>query len=282
MNTAAKALSIQAALERRQLPSGGWSFFGSNQATIEGTCLAALALGPTSDRNTNSAYRFLLRSQLSDGSWPAFQGDAEGSWRTALAICALTGLSDISEARDKALQWLFDQRGKEGHWFWRWKFKTIDRSVHFDPDKYGWPWIPGAASWVIPTAFSVVALKQFTACSRNQASEKRIRLGVEMLMDRACVEGGWNAGNSMVYGVPLRPNIEATAMALLALQDEQNSPVIHAGIEWLKGRAASIQSVESLAWCILSMFVYQEPVGELRDRLPFRPSRSRSLKLAGS
>ena len=267
MSTAAKAFPIQEALAQRQLSSGGWSFFGSNQATMEATCLAAIALGPTPDPNTTSAYRFLLASQLSDGSWPAFQGDLEGSWTTALAICALTGLNDASVARDKALQWLIEERGKEGHWFWRWKFKTVDRSVRFDPDKYGWPWSPGAASWTIPTAFSVVALKKFRACNRSQGSEQRIRLGVEMLLDRGCAGGGWNAGNSEVYGVPLRPHVEATAIALLALQDEERSPVIHAGIEWLKGRSASIRSVESLAWCILSLFVYQEPVEQLKSAL---------------
>ena len=37
-----------------------------------------------------------------------------------------------------------------------------DRNVRFDPDKYGWPWVAGSASWVIPTAFSIIAIKQFT------------------------------------------------------------------------------------------------------------------------
>jgi hypothetical protein len=32
-----------------------------------------------------------------------------------------------------------------------------------------------------------------------------------MLLDRMCPGGGWNAGNSVVYGVPLTPHIDATA-----------------------------------------------------------------------
>jgi hypothetical protein len=79
---------------------------------------------------------------------------------------------------------------------------------------------------VIPTAFSVVAIKQFTFCNRSEASEKRIRLGVEMLLDRGCVDGGWNSGNSAVYGVVLRPHVEATAIALLAFQDEPNGEIV--------------------------------------------------------
>jgi hypothetical protein len=159
------------------------------------------------------------------------------------------------------------ERGKEAHWFWRWKFKTADRNVRFDPDKYGWPWMSGSASWVIPTAFSVIAIKQFTVCDRREASEKRIRLGVEMLLDRVCAGGGWNSGNSVVYGVPLLPHVEATAIALLALQDEARTPAIRASLAWLKQTSTNIESAESLAWSILSLFVYQEPVDQLKAKL---------------
>jgi hypothetical protein len=213
------------------------------------------------------AVRLLLRAQLSDGSWPSLIGDEESSWTTALAICVLNSANDSSGARERGQSWLLKTRGREAHWFWRWKFKTADRNVHFDPDKYGWPWISGSASWVIPTAFSLIAIKQFTACNRSEASEKRIHLGVEMLLDRACVDGGWNSGNSVVYGVPLRPHVEATAIALLALQDEQRTEMIRKSLSWLRQNAASIDSVSSLAWCILSLFVYQEPIGGLKNRL---------------
>ena len=211
--------------------------------------------------------QFLLNSQLTDGGWPAFQGDSEASWTTALALCTLTALNETSDARDRALSWLLKERGKEGHWLWRWKFKTVDRNVRFDPDKYGWPWIPGSASWVIPTAFSVIAIKQFTVCNRYASSERRIHLGVEMLLDRACVDGGWNSGNSVVYGVPLRPHVDATAVALLALQDEQRTEMIQKSLSWLRQNAATVDSVSSLAWCILTLFVYQEPIGGLKNRL---------------
>src|SRR5229473_1676119 len=247
MTTSAEASVIEKALLQRQLPSGGWSFFRSEQASVEATCLAGLALGSASHGNAFSTVRFLKKSQLSDGGWPAFQGDSEGAWTTALALCALTVLNEISEASDKALRWLLESRGKEGHWFWRWKFKTADRNVQFDPDKYGWPWISGSASWVIPTAFSIIAIQQFMLCNRFAASAQRIHLGVEMLLDRACVDGGWNSGNSIVYGVPLRAHVDATAIALLALQDERRSELIQRSLTWLKKASAGVYSVSSLA-----------------------------------
>jgi hypothetical protein len=126
---------------------------------------------------------------------------------------------------------------------------------------------PRRRSWVIPTALSVIAIKQYTVCARREASEARIRLGVGMLFDRACVDGGWNSGNSVVYGVPLRPHVEATAIALLALQDEQRNEVVDKSLLWLRQRAATVESASSLAWTILSLFTYHEPVQQLQDRL---------------
>jgi len=88
-----------------------------------------------------------------------------------------------------------------------------------------------------------------------------------MLLDRACVGGGWNAGNSLVYGVLLRPHVEATAIALLALQDEPRGEVIERSLQWLRQEATTIESVSSLAWSILSLFVYQQPIQELKNKL---------------
>ena len=252
---------------KHQLASGGWSYLGSQQSSVEATSLSILALGLDAVPARRSGIAHLLASQRSDGSWPAFSDDSEGSWTTALVLCVLNATGEYSDEREKAARWLDAERGREGHWLWRWKFKTVDRNVRFDPDKYGWPWISSSASWVIPTAFSIIAIKQFTVCNRSAASEKRIHLGVEMLLDRACVDGGWNSGNSVVYGVALRPHVEATAIALLALQDEQRTEVIQKSLSWLRQNAAGVDSVSSLAWDILSLFVYQEPVGALKNRL---------------
>jgi hypothetical protein len=254
-------------LHRRELPDGGWSFSGSSQMSLETTCLASFSVLAEQPSSAPHVVWPLLHAQLSDGSWPSFVGDGEPSWTTALAICVLNSANDSSGARERGQSWLLKTKGREGGWFWRWKFKLADRAVRFDPDRYGWPWLSGSASWVIPTAFSVIAIKQFTACSRTEVSERRIRLGVEMLLDRTCVDGGWNSGNSVVYGVPLRPHVEATAIALLALQDERRTETIQRSLAWLKQQATVINSGSSLAWCILSLFVYQESVEALKNRL---------------
>ena len=63
------------------------------------------------------------------------------------------------------------------------------------------------------------------------------------------------------------PHVEATAIALLALQNEPRGKVIETSLSWLRQKAAQMESVSSLAWSILSLFLYQEPVQELKNKL---------------
>ena len=44
----------------------------------------------------------MLDLQRRDGAWPAFVGDSEASWTTALALCALNGTGEFTSAREKA------------------------------------------------------------------------------------------------------------------------------------------------------------------------------------
>jgi hypothetical protein len=43
--------------------------------------------------------------------------------------------------------------------------------------------------------------------------------------------------------------------------------MIDKSLDWLKRRAVSFDAITSLAWSILSLFVYQEPVDGLKNRL---------------
>src|SRR5437867_4240839 len=88
-------------------------------------------------------------------------------------------------------------------------------------------------SWVVPTAFSLLALKQSFPCCLTQAVTNRIPLGMEMLRVQACPEGGWNAGNGIVFGSPLTPHIDTTAIALLALTEDSHGIVVQS-LDWLR------------------------------------------------
>ena len=105
-------------IAERQLRSGGWSYAGTQQASMEATCLGALGLAWEDKASAAMAIRFPLDSQRADGGWPAFTGDPEPPWTTALALSTLTVANDVSDARGRALKWLLSERGKEGNWFW--------------------------------------------------------------------------------------------------------------------------------------------------------------------
>jgi hypothetical protein len=187
------------------------------RAAIETTCLALMALADDQEPLRRQAIDVLMRTQNPDGSWPAFEGDdQEGCWTTSLALVALRSFGFSARHIKKAETWLLDNKGRENHWFWKWKFRTVDRAVQFNPEKYGWPWFPETVSWVIPTAFALIALKQSLHCSGTKDAINRIQIGTDMLRDRACPQGGWNVGNGIVFGSALIPHIDATAVALLA------------------------------------------------------------------
>jgi hypothetical protein len=256
-------------LIHRQLPQGGWPFTAdTTHSAVEPTALALLALPSNSVRERDAAIRFLLRTQNANGSWPAFSGDdGEGSGLTGLALFALNRSGARRIAGHRAVEWLLKTKGWESHWLWKWKFRTSDRHVRFDPDKFGWPWIPETASWVVPTAYSLLALKRARDISQQELLNLRIRRGVEMLYDRICPEGGWNAGNGVVYGLPLAPHPDATALALLSLLTEPPNDFITASLDWLERRAETCFAPWSLAWTILALDAFGRPTELLTDHL---------------
>ena len=237
------------------MPEGGWSSAASRQASVEVTCLALMGLRQIG-RASELGKRLLLQIQNADGSWPAFQGDdAEGCWTTSLAVITLLGHSDKSAQR--GIQWLIGNTGRESHWFWSLKFRIADRKVQFDPVNFGWPWFSGTVSWVIPTAFALIALKRFSRCCPTKRAADRIQLGAEMLYNRACPVGGWNAGNGVVLGSPLKPHIDPTAIALLALKDKPEHGTTQRAMDWLRMNIEGCRSPYSIAWALLALAVYE-------------------------
>jgi hypothetical protein len=85
-------------------------------------------------------------------------------------------------------------------------------------DLLGWPWVDGTFSWVEPTAWALLALKRWARTHPTVEFATRIDHGERLLRNRACREGGWNYGNSLVLGKPLGPYAATSALALLALQ----------------------------------------------------------------
>jgi hypothetical protein len=91
-----------------------------------------------------------------------------------------------------------------------------------------------------------------------------------MLLDRACPQGGWNAGNSEVFGVELDPHPDFTAMAVLALRHSAHGRegIVQRSLDYLAARLSTSLSPYSLAWALIALSAYgHKEAGRLRSRL---------------
>jgi hypothetical protein len=135
-----------------------------------------------------------------------------------------------------------------------------------------WPWFPDTVSWVVPTAFSLLALNQLPcSCGGLEHVAARIACGIQMLFDRACPGGGWNAGNGVVYGAAVAPHADDTAIALLALSDRREHPVVQSAVQYLEHAAPALTAPWSLAWAILALAAHRRPIAPLHSSLVALP-----------
>jgi hypothetical protein len=267
---------------RRRLPgAGGWGH-GGVQFGTEPTSLALLALyaSPAGSTATGETLAPLIARQLTNGLWPAPGDGAAGVnyWASALAVNTLITLGAAPETFEASLDALVHCRPLEASWLVRLKFRLSDRQVRFDPTKYGWAWVPDTVSWVVPTAMALITLERAKrqGLIRGSQFDERLRLGTEMFVDRACPGGGWNAGNAVVYGVPLRPHLDATALALAALRGHYDLPIVRNSLTWMLNRI-NCPSAYSLAWLILSAAAYKDVRSDVSPALDMARDRLAAL-----
>jgi len=190
--------SLARALRRHRRPDGGFAFSPDGPSEVEPTVVATLALGDAAGR------AWLQARQAGDGSFVELDGRSTQPSAGALAALALDGAS----AR-RALEYAVAQGGR---------LIPGDNGPH---NHLGWGWASSpqdARTFVEPTARALLAVKARTPYDlRSRAA------GVRMLERLQCADGGWNYGTVNVNSVDLRGYAQTTAMALLALQDEQAS-----------------------------------------------------------
>jgi len=224
----------------------------------EPTALAALLLASHSHHQAaEPALGYLAKCQLESGAVPVRQGDDSPGWPTSLAILAWLSAHDpskYSSAIANARKWLLEARST-----------TMERSpdLGHNSELVAWSWAENTHSWVEPTAFHVVALKAL-----GQFGHARVRDAVAMLIDRQLDSGGWNYGNTTVLGQTLRPHIQPTGTALLALEaEEDRSGRLSKSISYLSNILSSETPATSLAFGLLGLSVHKKFPRDLADWL---------------
>lgn len=175
---------------------------------VEPTVVATLALDDAAGRT------WLEARQARDGSFVELGGRATQPSVGALAALTLTG----SSAR-RALAYDIAQGGR------------LIPGENGPNNHLGWGWASNpddARTCVEPTARALLAVKALSPHDlRSRAA------GVSMLERLQCGDGGWNYGTVSVNSVDLRGYAQTTAMALLALQGE-DEPFARRGLAFLR------------------------------------------------
>jgi hypothetical protein len=200
-----------------------WAYTPGAPPATEPTALTALALhGHGRAQAAQRACDWLVQRQAADGSLGINAAESAPHWATALAVLAWRAVEQIPPAEpnggaaakssnyaqpiERAVNWILSIAGKP---------LPRTHELGHDTTLRGWPWVEGTHSWMEPTAYCVLALR-----ATGRGGHARTREAVRLLIDRLLPQGGCNYGNTMVLGQWLRPQLEPTGLALLALTGE--------------------------------------------------------------
>jgi len=250
-----------ATLISKQNRDGGWPYVHGGSWT-EPTVYAILALQLAGESAAAARGTAWLRSiARHDGGWPPQASVDESTWVTGLV--AMLDPESIGERyHQRAIDWLMDTKGEESTRIYRLREWLLgNSSSKEDRDFPGWPWVPGTAAWVGPTAIAILALEKEDRRRSSKDIQHRIQAGREFLLGRACDDGGWNHGSSRPLGYPSHAYPETTGLALAALRGVQ-SPRVEQGLEVAKRFLAECHSADALNWLRLGLRAHgQLPAG---------------------
>ena len=237
---------MSTALREARNADGGWAYHSAKKSRIEPTCWALLALsqGATPDFEP-------LRQWPRSENWLIdIPGAPPNHAFNAIAALTLLQSASTSSAAETIVRLLIASKGMTF---------GPDSVAQQDNSLEAWSWVDGTACWVEPTAWSVLLLKQRLARGPYPDAGERVRVGEQMLIDRACRGGGWNYGNSNVYGKNLLPYVPTTALALLALQNRRDEPAVVRGLQQLQRDVLSERSTVALSLAIICLRAYHLP-----------------------
>lgn len=216
----------------------------------EPSALAALALAGSN--RWNSVWQvadWLSSFQAADGSVGVRPREKQPCWPTSLAVLTWNTLRDTNGERlfqahiDRGVGWMVTHQGvKLAH----------DAVRGHDGMLEAWPWVDDTHAWVEPTALHVLALKAV-----GLGDHPRTRSAVAMLFDRQLPSGGFNYGNTTILGRQLRPHLQPTGIALLALAGELDAAErVRKSLDYLVAELESETATASLAWSVLALSAY--------------------------
>lgn len=243
-----------------QNSDGGWGYKdGGSWAEPSAYALMALTAGASGAGSIGRGVRWLTGLQRPDGGWPPRLAVGHSTWVTALAVIALAGRL-APEALDRAEQWMLGQSGRESGFFRRLRLSLLGVEAGVDTGHEGWPWYPGTAAWVAPTALTILALERVGRRVPSPRLEQRLESGRRFLWSRMCGDGGWNHGSSRALGYQAGSYPETTGLVLLALHGGKD-PQLPRALAAAESHLRACRSAEGISWLRLGLLAHAAPAG---------------------
>jgi hypothetical protein len=244
-------------LEERFVEGVGFPHRPGGGFRPDATCWAILAMeaaGSTSGV-VGKARRLLVKAQREDGRVCVSPQHPDAYWPTPLAALAWCDAPEYDEPRNKAIRFLLEAD----------LIGVLDgpqTGESHDVTIRGWPWTVKAHPWVEPTAYVLMALR---AC--GYGAHSRAADAVRLLIDRQLAAGGWNVGTTVTFGKQMWPTPEATGLGLQALAGLIPKPMVQNSIAYLRSQLPDLNAPMSLAWAILGLHAWQEPLEHPHERI---------------
>jgi len=235
-------------LETRVLPEGGFPSRSGEPFRSDATAWAMLPLVFFNPHHSllGSARARLAEAQAGDGSVSIARDHTDAYWPTALSVLAWSHSPLHASHRHRGVQFLLETTGRHFK-------KELDSPAQHDSSIPGWPWIADTHSWVEPTALAVCALR-----NSGFAQHQRVSDGVRLLLDRQLPKGGWNYGNTKVFGAELHPAPESTGAALQALAGLVPYHEIKKSVDYLRAEVDRARTPIGLGWGLLGLGAWGE------------------------
>jgi hypothetical protein len=186
--------------------------------------------------------RARLRSeQASDGRVSLSKDNPDSFWPTALAVLAWQDATAYADAQKQAVKFLLETTGVH------YRSQSSEVAGH-DASLKGWPWVANTHSWIEPTVLSVLALS-----AAGYGRHDRVQEAIRMIQNRQLPHGGWNYGNTFVFGRELRPMPESTGTALAGLAGHVEVGMVARSLDYLQGEVNGLRTPVSLGWGLLGL-----------------------------
>lgn len=247
MASSSLQLTGETALLRLTLQEGGFSNRPGGHFQTDSTAWGILAFHACkgSEELLERSRTLLVHDQGVDGRICISKEHPESYWPTPLAILAWQGSLASSEAQQRAIYFLLSSTG--------WHFPhSHDAPWAHDTLLKGWPWIDGTHSWIEPTVLCVMALRKV-----GHGQHERVQEAVRMLLNRQLPHGGWNYGNTLMFGKELHPMPESTGAALAGLAGDVDRKKVARSLDYLQGEVDRLRTPISLGWALLGLAAWR-------------------------